>query len=130
MLFRSTPRPRAGGGRIRIDGFDITFNGASGGDYSQGFQPIILPAPGQGIQLAIQNVGGVAVAANPSGVLANPDVIVPAQQTNPVSIVVSCTNVALNSEITVVVQPANGAAVGRSASTTPAPPPRAPRRCR
>ena len=60
---------------------------------------------------ARQSVGGVAVAANPNGVLANPDVIVPAQQTNPVSIVVSCTNVALNSEVTVVVQPANGAAV-------------------
>jgi len=53
----------------------------------------------------------VAVAANPSGVLANPDVIVPAQQTNPVSIVVSCTNVPLNSEIAVVVRPANGAEV-------------------
>jgi len=67
--------------------------------------------PGQGIQLAIQSIAGVAVAANPSGVLVNPDVIVPAQQTNPVSIVVRCTNVPLNSGITVVVQPANGAAV-------------------
>jgi len=98
-------------GRVRFDVLDSIFGGSVDGDFSQGFQPIILPAPGQGIQLAIQSVGGVAVAANPSGVLANPDVIVPAQQTNPVSVVVSCTNVALNSEISVMVQPANGAAV-------------------
>ena len=102
----------AGNGRVRFDTFENSFGGnINRSVFSQGFQPIIIPAPGQGIQLAIQSVGGVAVAANPSGVLANPDVIVPAQQTNPVSVVVKCTNVALNSEITVVVQPANGAAV-------------------
>jgi hypothetical protein len=100
-----------GSGRVRIDVLDNQFGGNIAGSISQGFQPIILPAPGQGIQLAIQSVAGVAVAVNPSGVLANPDVIVPAQQTNPVSIIVGCTNVPLNSEITIVVQPVNGAAV-------------------
>ena len=74
----------------------------------QGFQPIIIPAPGQGVQLAIQSVAGNAVPTNPGGVLANPDVIISAQQTNPVPVVVKCTNVPLNSEITVVVHPANG----------------------
>jgi len=97
-----------GNGRIRIDAFQNEFGGNNNGVFTQGFQPIILPAPGQGIQLAIQSVGGVAVAANPSGVLANPDVIIPAQQTNPVAVVVNCTNVPLNSEITVVAHPANG----------------------
>ena len=90
---------------------------------TQGFQPIILPASGQGIQLGIQSVGGVAVVSSPSGVLANPDVIVPAQQMNPVSVVVKCTNVPLNSEITVVVHPANGSdvqAVGLNNSGTTA----------
>jgi len=101
----------SGLGRIRFDALNNNFGGSTKGIFSQGFQPIILPAPGQGIQLAIQSVGGVAVVANPSGVLSNSDVIVPAQQTNPVSVVVRCTNVPLNSEITVVVQPANGAAV-------------------
>ena len=104
-------RNSAGNGRIRLDYLTSQFSGTLNGQVTQGFQPIILPAPGQGIQLAIQSVGGVAVAASPSGVLAHPDVIVPAQQTNPVSVVVSCTNVALNSEITVVVQSANGASV-------------------
>lgn len=100
-----------GFGRIRFDVHANNFAGSIDGVYTQGFQPIVLPAPGQGIQLSIQSIAGVAVAANPSGVLANPDVIIPAQQTNPVSVVVNCANVPLNSEITVVVQPANGASV-------------------
>ena len=66
---------------------------------------------GQGIQLSLASVGGVAVPASPSGVLANPDVIISAQQVNPIPVVVNCTNIPLNSEITVKVQPANGTAV-------------------
>lgn len=46
--------------------------------------------------------------ANPGGVLVNPDIIIPAQQANPIPIVVSCTNVPLNTEIRVVVHPASG----------------------
>jgi hypothetical protein len=41
-------------------------------------------------------------------VLANPDVIIPAQQANPIPIVVRCTNIPLNTEISVVAHPANG----------------------
>ena len=56
--------------------------------------------------------------------LANPDIIIPAQQNNPIPIVVNCTNIPLNTEITVVVHPANGAdvqAVGiNNAGTTAA----------
>lgn len=53
----------------------------------------------------------MAVPANPSGVQASPDVIIPAQQTNPIPIVVNCTNVPLNTEISVMVRPVNGAEV-------------------
>jgi hypothetical protein len=97
-----------GRGRIRIDAFQNTFGGYLFGSVTQGFQPIIFPVPGQGIQLKISSIAGVAVATSPSGVLANPDVIVPAQQTNPVPVVVNCTNVPLNTEIAVVVHPASG----------------------
>ena len=99
---------QGGDGRVRIDAFESTFGGTIVGVVTQGFQPIIIPAPGQGIQLGIQSVGGVAVPASPSGVLANPDVIIPAQQANPIPIVVRCTNIPLNTEISVVVHPANG----------------------
>ena len=99
---------RGGLGRIRIDSLQRTFSCSLRGVMTEGFQPIIFPPPGQGIQLAIQSLAGVAVNANPSGVLANPDVIIPAQQANPIPIVVRCTNVPLNTEISVVVHPANG----------------------
>ncbi len=104
-----TPTGINGGlGRVRIDAFQINFGGSYVGAFTQGFQPIILPVAGQGIQLAIVSLAGVGVAANPSGVLANPDIIIPAQQTNPIPVVVSCTNVPLNTEISVVVHPVNG----------------------
>jgi hypothetical protein len=98
----------SGFGRLRIDAYQNTFGGPTEGVLTQGFQPIIISAPGQGIQLAIQSLAGVAVAASPSGVLANPDVIIPAQQANPIPVVVRCTNLPLNTEISVVVHPANG----------------------
>jgi hypothetical protein len=97
-----------GNGRIRIDCLDMQFSGGLSGTTSQGFQPIILPAAGQGIQLSIASIAGNAVPANPSGVLVNPDVIIPAQQTNPIPIVVGCNNIPLNTEIYVFVHPANG----------------------
>ena len=99
---------QGGEGRVRIDAFQRTFGGSISGIVTQGFQPIILPVSGQGIQLGIASVAGAAVPANPSGVQASPDVIIPAQQTNPIPVVVRCTNVPLNTEISVVVHPANG----------------------
>ena len=101
----------AGVGRVRFDVQENNFGGSISGAFTQGFQPIIIPAIGQGIQLSIASVGGVAVPVSPSGVLVNPDVIITAQQVNPIPVVVNCTNIPLNSEITVKVQPANGAAV-------------------
>ena len=113
----------AGSGRIRLDYVDSVFGGTLVGVTTQGFQPIILPTAGQGIQLGITSIAGAAVAANPSGALASPDVIIPAQQTNPVPVVVNCTNIPLNTEISVVVHPANGAdvvAVGHNTAGTTA----------
>lgn len=98
----------AGNGRVRIDSLQNDFAGAIGGSFTQGFQPIIIPAAGQGIQLSIASIAGNAISSNPSGVLVNPDVIIPAQQANPIPIVVNCNNIPLNTEISVIVRPANG----------------------
>ena len=103
------PQLRGGSGRIRFDVLENNFSGSIGGAFTQGFQPIIIPASGQGVQLAIQSIGGVSVAGSPNGVLVNPDVILPAQQQNPMSVVVNCSNLPLNTTITVTVRPANGA---------------------
>ncbi len=97
-----------GSGRIRFDTLQNNFSGQIFGNFTHGFQPIILPAAGQGVQLSIASIAGNAVSSNPSGVLVNPDVIIPAQQANPIPIVVNCNNIPLNSEISVIVHPANG----------------------
>ena len=101
--------PSLGGkGRIRLDVFENGFGGTINGVFTEGFQPIIIPAAGQGVQLSIASIAGTAVSQNPSGVLANPDVIIPSQQTNPLPVVVSCSNIPLNTEVKVIVHPANG----------------------
>ena len=87
---------------------------------------MIVPTPGQGAQLTVTSVGGVPVSASPSGQLSTPDAVLSAQQNNPIPVVVHCSNIPLNTQITVSVKPANGAAVsatglntvGTSASST------------
>jgi hypothetical protein len=100
-----------GNGRVRFDTLDNRFGGFIYGVFSQGFQPIIFPIAGQGAQLTVTTVGGVQVSASPTGVLSTPDAVLSAQQNNPISIVVNCANLPLNTQITVSVKPANGSAV-------------------
>ena len=100
-----------GKGRTRLDCLENVFSGYPGEIWTQGYQPIIIPPPNQAVGLTIQTVAGVAVAALPTGQLASPDVIVPAAQQNPVSIVVGCANIPLGTEIIVDVKPANGPTV-------------------
>jgi hypothetical protein len=100
-----------GSGRIRLDGLNILFNGPTTGIITSGFQPIIIPPANQALSLAIQSVAGIAVPQNPTGTPVPPDVIVPGQQANPVSIVIRCVNIPLNTAITVDIKPADGPAV-------------------
>jgi hypothetical protein len=100
-----------GGGRIRFDTLQNNFSGSISGTFTQGSQFIILPAQGQGAQLTVTSVGGVPVSASPSGQLVTPDAVLSAQQNNPIPIVVHCSNIPLNTQISVSVKPANGAAV-------------------
>ena len=98
-------------GRVRFDTYDVSFTGAINGVFTQGFQPIIIPTAGQGAQLAITSVGGVPVSASPTGGITTPDAVLSAQQNNPISVVVQCSNIPLNTQITVSVNPVTGAAV-------------------
>lgn len=101
----------AGGlGRVRIDTLQNTF-GNLPAYASVGFQPVVVPVAGQGVQLTVASVGGISVTANPTGQLVTPDAIVPGQQANPIPIVVRCLNLPLNTAVTVTVKPANGASV-------------------
>ena len=96
---------------MRFDTYENDFSGSISAAFSQGFQPVIIPAAGQGAQLNITSVAGVAVTAPPTGALARPDVIIPGQLINPVSIVVQYSNIPLNTPMTVNVTPMNGAPV-------------------
>jgi hypothetical protein len=98
-------------GRVRFDTYDNKFSGAVLGQFTQGFQPIIIPLSGQLPQLTVTSVGGVPVSASPTGALSTPDAVLSAQQNNPIPVVVSCANLPLNTQITVSVKPANGSAV-------------------
>lgn len=51
--------------------FDLGWSGVA----TRGFQPIILPKPGQGAQLAMSSVGGVPTSALPIGEVSTPDAI-------------------------------------------------------
>jgi hypothetical protein len=98
-------------GRIRLDGLSITFNGPTTGMITSGFQPVIVPVQNQLASLLIASIAGVAVAANPSGMLVTPDAVIAGQQANPIPVVVNCSNLPLNTPVTVTVKPANGSPV-------------------
>lgn len=100
-----------GSGRVRIDALQNNFSGTINGVFTQGFQPIIIPVAGQGVQLSIASVAGAAVSSTPNGQLLSPDAIISGQQANPIPVVVSCANLPLHTLITVTVKPASGASV-------------------
>jgi hypothetical protein len=101
----------AGIGRIRLDGLNITFNGPTTGVITSGFQPVIVPVQNQLASLLIASIAGVVVAVNPSGMLVTPDAVIAGQQANPIPVVVTCSNLPLNTPVTVTVKPANGSPV-------------------
>jgi hypothetical protein len=105
-------------GRVRFDTYDNEFGGSVEGQFSSGFQPIIIPSAGQLPQLTVTSVGGVPVSASPTGVLSTPDAVLSAQQNNPIPVVISCANLPLNTPITVSVKPANGSPVSATGYNT------------
>ena len=105
-------------GRVRLDVLDNNFGGHITGIFTQGYQPIIIPTTGQGAQLTVTSVGGIPVSASPTGALSTPDAVLSALQNNPIPIIVSCANLPLNTQITVSVKPANGAAVSATSYNT------------
>jgi len=104
-----------GGGRVRFDTLANSFGGnIYNATFTQGYQPIIIPQPGQGAQLIISSVGGIPVSSSPSGVVSTPDAIISSQQANPIQVVVQCSNIPLNTLITVTVMPVTGSSVSAS----------------
>jgi hypothetical protein len=107
-----------GAGRIRIDTFESTFGGTYDSPFTQGFQPIIIPTEGGTSQLTIASVGGINLKDNPSGLLLPPDVIIPGDEQNPLSVVVRCSQIPLNTIIKVTVRSATGPMVSETGLNT------------
>jgi hypothetical protein len=101
----------ASNGRIRFDTFDNEFSGGVQGQFTSGSQFVTIPTAGQIPQLTVASVGGVPVSASPTGVLSTPDAVISAQQSNPMPVVVNCTNLPLGSSITVTIVPISGSSV-------------------
>ena len=101
-----------GEGRVRFDSYLNSFAGAvNGGVLSQGSQFVVVPMTGSGTRLTIGSVAGLPVPASPGGLITTPDVVLSGQQSNPISIVVQCSNVPLNTQISVTVTPVTGPVV-------------------
>lgn len=99
-------------GRIRFDAMSDSFSGTLETEVTtRGFQPVIIPPPTQAVSLSVETVEGVAVNEPPTASPINPDVIVPANTQNPVTIVVKCVNIPLNTEVIVDAKPASGQTV-------------------
>lgn len=108
----------AGQGRIRLEAFSDTFTGPTVGVATRGLTGIIMYPANQEPRIAISSVAGVPIPVSPGGVAATPDVLIPAQQGNPISIVVACQNTPLNSDIIVDVKPYNGVGVTATAQNS------------
>jgi hypothetical protein len=107
--FINTSGGGGGNGRVRFDTYLNSFAGSVNyAVFSQGSQFVVVPMAGSGTQLTITSVGGVPVSASPTGILARPDAVLSALQSNPISIVVQCSSIPLNTQITVTVTPVNG----------------------
>jgi len=101
-----------GNGRVRFDCYLNNFGGeVNNAMFTQGSQFVVVPRAGSGAQLTITSAAGVPVSASPGGLLTTPDVAIPAQQPNPIPIVVQCSNIPLHTQITVSVTPVTGPVV-------------------
>jgi len=112
----------AGDGRVRFDTYFNNFLGAvNNAVFTQGSQFVVIPTAVSGTQLTITSVAGMPVSASPTGIITTPDAVISAQQSNPVPIVVHCSNIPLSTAITVTVTAVGGvpvSAVGYNSTGT------------
>lgn len=87
-------------GRIRLEAWNLLRTNQSNPNFSFKQYPVnVIPAVMP--SLTIASVGGVAVPTLPKGDVRNPDVIIPAGATMPLTIIVSANNIPAGSTVTV-----------------------------
>lgn len=102
-------------GRIRVEAFTntATINFAQVPSIDQPGTLALPNAP----SLTITSVAGVAAPASPTGSYSNPDVTLPANTANPMTIGLAASNIPVGTTVMVTVKPLDGAA--SSATSTP-----------
>ena len=100
-----------GGGYIRLEAFDLSMLNLSlsGSPRVSTTTPRIVIAPDSPI-IRIVSVAGVSSPNNPTGSLqSGPDVILPANQANPVNVALAASNIPLGTTLQITLTPENGA---------------------
>jgi hypothetical protein len=104
-----------GGGYVRIEAFDLTsltinVNPSLPPRISTATPGVVMPSNSPIIRIV--TVAGIAPPNQPNGSLqGGPDIILPANQSNPVSVALSAANIPLGTTLQVTVTPENGARI-------------------
>jgi hypothetical protein len=99
----SAPGGAGSPGYVRIEAFDLsTLTFAPLSSLITGFGLPSPPAPPNAPVMQIASIAGVPAPATPAGSFSgSPDIVLPANQPNPVSVVITASNVPLSTSITV-----------------------------
>ena len=92
-----------GSGRIRLEANTVTRTAATTPSYTYSHPGTVFVSYVP--TLKITSIGGANVPDNPSGKYGSPDVILPSNTTNPVTVNISATNVPVNTQVTVTSVP-------------------------
>jgi hypothetical protein len=101
-----------GNGRIRFEANTVTRTGSTipGYTYSYPSTVFVTNIP----TLSITTIGGIHVSANPTGKYGSPDVTLPSNISNPVTVEVSATNILVGTQVTVTAVPEYGSSTSTS----------------
>lgn len=99
-------------GRIRLEASNVLRTAATTPPMSLGYAYAVIPPDLP--TLTISSIGGVQVPAVPGGAFGNPDVMLPFNTSNPITIVMTGTNIPTGQTVTVKASPS----VGSTSSAT------------
>ena len=101
-----------GNGRVRLEGRLTSYTGTVlGAATAAGGAGILILPDNLQPDLAITSVAGIAAPPNPTGDLANPDILIPITETNPMEIIVACQDLLPGTDVVVTARPEFGAVV-------------------
>ena len=103
-----------GAGRIRIEAVSNTRTSSTDPPYTYGSPTTVFPANPP--SLNITSIGGTNVPASPTGAYNQPDITLPSNTINPITVNVSATNIPLPNDVTITVIPQYSDATATNAS--------------